>query len=179
MNRIMIDIETLDIARTATILQIGACKFSPDDGITEKFYVFVELESQPKSTISPATLKWWTTQSAMPIFAGAAHINDALSRLHDWLIAQGATGLNNDYEIWCKGTDFDAAILAHAYKTYMQMETPWKYSAPRDCRTLFKLFPEIKAPTANKHAHDALADAIHQAEHAARILKYIGSSLCH
>ena len=174
MNRIMIDIETLDTARTATILQIGACKFDPDDGITEHFNAFVDIESQSLSTISAATLKWWTSQQVMPIWADAIPIDVALDNLRSWLRAQGINDSGFNYEIWCKGTDFDTQILAHAYEKYLHTPAPWKYNSPRDCRTMFKVFEELKAPTENVSKHDALADAIHQAEHLNYILKTLG-----
>jgi len=67
---IMIDLETLDVLPTATVLTIGAVKFDPfgEDQVqksAEKFYVKVDLDSCDALglTTSESTLAWWGQQS--------------------------------------------------------------------------------------------------------------------
>ena len=67
---IMIDLETLDVLPTATILTIGAVKFDPfgddvNENKCEKFYVRVDVDSCDRigATVSQATLDWWANQS--------------------------------------------------------------------------------------------------------------------
>jgi hypothetical protein len=69
-NDIMIDMETLDVLPTATILTIGAVKFDPfgdelAEPSMEKFYVKVDVDSCDRlgCTISQDTLNWWSNQS--------------------------------------------------------------------------------------------------------------------
>ena len=66
----MIDLETLDVLPTATVLSIGAVKFDPygDDVESpdcEKFYVRVDIDSCDTLglTTSDATIEWWANQS--------------------------------------------------------------------------------------------------------------------
>ena len=67
---IMIDLETLDVLPSATILTIGAVKFDPfgsdvEEPTMEKFYVRVDVDSCDRigCTVSQATLDWWSSQS--------------------------------------------------------------------------------------------------------------------
>ena len=66
---IMIDLETLDVLPTATILTIGAVKFDPfgddiNEKKAEKFYVRVDVDSCDAlgGTVSQSTLEWWAQQ---------------------------------------------------------------------------------------------------------------------
>jgi hypothetical protein len=70
--------------------------------------------------------------------------------------------------VWGNAASFDLKILEKAYKL-MQIEVPWKYYNEMCYRTLKNLYPEIKI-MCNPHKHEALQDAIYQAEHAVRIL---------
>ena len=67
---VMIDLETLDVIPSATVLTIGAVKFDPfGDDVknkqSESFYVKVDIDSCDKLglTTSSATLDWWSQQS--------------------------------------------------------------------------------------------------------------------
>ena len=66
----MIDLETLDVLPTATVLTIGAVKFDPfgEDQVqksAEKFYVKVDVDSCDALglTTSQSTIEWWGQQS--------------------------------------------------------------------------------------------------------------------
>ena len=66
---IMIDLETLDVLPSATILSIGAVKFDPfGDEVNEssavKFYTRVDIDSCDHigATVSQSTLDWWASQ---------------------------------------------------------------------------------------------------------------------
>jgi hypothetical protein len=150
---VMVDIETLDTERTAAILSIGACTMVPfTDTLT--FYEEIMIVGQEARTQSQSTLDWWKTQSNYP-GGGIRTLPAVLTSFSRYL-----SSLRAEPIIWCKGTDFDTAILAHAFKQ-LEMEVPWKYSAVRDFRTLKKLFPVPAVP--NPNAHHALGDALHQA----------------
>ena len=91
---LMIDLETLDVLPTATVLTIGAVKFDPfgddlADPKMEKFYVKVDVDSCDRlgCTVSQATLDWWASQSKEAQEEafdpnGRISIEDALNQLY-------------------------------------------------------------------------------------------------
>lgn len=158
---VMVDIETLDVVPSAVILSIGATTLDPDYPIA--FYSELAVSTQFERTRSEGTIEWWSKQT-IPMPQGTIDIVIALADFKKYLSALRAEPI-----IWCKGTDFDTAILANAYAQY-KIPLPWKYNAIRDFRTVKKLFPHYKFP-ANPNAHHALADAKHQAEELRAILK--------
>lgn len=158
---VMVDIETLDTTPTAVILSIGACTIVP--WFPTEFYEELDVNTQYERTKSESTIAWWATQT-MPMPQGTTPIKDALQSFGRWI-----SSLRAEPIIWCKGTDFDTAILAHAYAQH-KIPLPWKYNAVRDFRTVKKLFPHYQFP-ANPQAHNALQDALHQTEELKAILK--------
>lgn len=158
---VMVDIETLDVIPSAQILSIGATTLDPDYPTT--FYTELDVSTQFERTRSQGTIEWWSTQP-IPMPQGMTFIQDALEGFSKFLSA-----LRPEPIIWCKGTDFDTAILSHAYAQH-KLTLPWKYNSVRDFRTVKKLFPHYNFP-ANPNAHHALADAKHQAEELRAILK--------
>ncbi|WP_173678185.1 3'-5' exoribonuclease domain-containing protein, partial [Escherichia coli] len=58
MNHVMLDIETLDVEKTAYILSVGAAFFVPETGeIGPGFYQVISLDhEQAGRTIAPSTL---------------------------------------------------------------------------------------------------------------------------
>lgn len=158
---VMIDIETFDTAATAVILSIGAVRMDMESlSVIHDQTFYVECDSnQPSRTRSNDTLKWWLQQGGCPCL-GTVQLPQALKSLTNWVL--------EGVEIWCKGTDFDTTILAHAYKQH-SLEVPWKYNSVRDCRTIFKTFPSPIAYPSNNH--NALEDAKNQAAQLVDILK--------
>ena len=150
---VMVDIETLDTERTAVILSIGACTMAPFTGALT-FYEEIMIVGQENRTQSQGTIDWWKTQSNYP-GQGIRTLPAVLTSF-----SRDISSLRAEPIIWCKGTDFDTAILSHAYKQF-DMEVPWKYNSVRDFRTMKKLFPVHMV--SNPNAHHALGDALHQA----------------
>jgi exodeoxyribonuclease VIII len=154
----MVDLETLGVSPDATILSIGAVSFS-QEGIHAEFYIEVDLLQS--RAIDPNTLKWWMQQENPPIH-GIVPIREALLALYSFYNHHCGGG-----DVWCKGTDFDAAILANAARQF-SLVSPWKYNAVRDCRTIFALMKELDpeyydAWPENPNLHSALEDAKDQA----------------
>ena len=165
----MVDLETLDTTPSSVILSIGTCVIPGymDPADSDKFYVEVHVGSQYMRTQSISTIEWWKQQGNCPDH-GTISLTDALRQFRDYLLRYTTEPI-----IWCKGTDFDTAILAHAYKQ-MGSDTPWRYNNVRDFRTVKKLFADSLVVTApNLNPHNALADAIHQA----RELRQLGLAL--
>lgn len=161
-THVMVDIETYDTKPSAVILSIGA------DVIlgSGEFYQELDISTQYERTASIATKEWWAKQGNPPIH-GTVTLHDALTNFATFLAV-----LPSEPIIWCKGTDFDVAILTHAYQA-LYRSVPWKYNNVRDCRTVFKL-AGINPP---KASHNALEDAIMQSDYLCKALEKLGATL--
>jgi len=164
----MVDLETYDTVPSAVILSIGACVvYSVGEFFYEEhrptFYTELDIETQFARTRSISTMKWWAEQGEGKCpCAGATSLDSALVQLNNF-IWKHATSIGARPIIWCKGTDFDTAILADAYRQ-CNRDLPWKYNDVRDFRTVKKLFGTMVDPKIeNGEPHHALADAIFQA----------------
>lgn len=161
---IMIDMETLDVLPTATILTIGAVKFDPfgddvKDPKCEKFYVRVDVDSCDRigCTVSPATLEWWSNQSKEAqdeAFdpSNRVSIEDAMNQLYKF--CWGAK------RVWSHGAGFDVIICENLFRK-MGKAIPWQFWEVRDTRTLFDIGINPHRPPVLKH--HALEDAWNQA----------------
>lgn len=163
MNKIMIDIETLDTRPTSAVLSIGAVEFNETDlGVTFSRNVSIDSCLKLGMTVSGPTISWWMDQSD----AARAMFNQATAQVTDTLneFVQAYNWAEFD-EVWANGTDFDLAILRNAFEQ-AGVQCPWAYYKGRDYRTICKLIPrsmlnELRIePTI---PHNALADAIAQA----------------
>lgn len=171
MNRIMIDLETLDTQPSAVIVSIGAVRFGPDAWSSyETFYCAVAFDQRDGRSVSRDTIAWWLTQPAEVQAAlsdpAAIPLNGALSQLAIW-ISNG--GSHSAREVWAGPATFDLAVLEHAYHTCGWCALPWNYNETRCYTTIRKQHPEVQRPV-NPMAHNALADAQAQAEHLTAIL---------
>ena len=160
----MIDLETLDVLPTATILTIGAVKFDPfgddvNENKCEKFYVRVDVDSCDRigATVSQATLDWWSSQSQEAqneAFdpANRIPIEDAMTQLYKF--CWGAK------RVWSHGAGFDVIILEHYFRK-IGKAIPWSFWEVRDTRTIFDIGINPNRPPVLKH--HALEDAWNQA----------------
>lgn len=169
--RVMVDIETLGTGNNAVILSIGATTIPME----HCFYTEVDINSQVGRTIDTSTLNWWLDQERNKNVripnAGVNTLSTSLMQFFDYIksVSINAAGL----EIWCKGTDFDVTILSLAYES-LALPIPWKYNDTRDCRTLFKVADSLGVIyTKRSSSHDALQDAINQAEMVDEIFNYL------
>lgn len=170
---IMIDIESLGTKPGCVVLSIGACEFS-DKGVGKQFYASINPESctQWGLSIEPRTVLWWFDQSqdARDFITKGKHVDldIALSELKAAFKWKGKN-------VWCNGASFDFPILTAAHDAVGQ-SVPWEYWAGNDYRTIKNIvgrdvFDACKvAPTV---AHNALADAVAQAETLIKMTKYL------
>ena len=139
---IMIDLETLDVLPSATILTIGAVKFDPfgeeaNDPKMEKFYLKVDIDSCDRigASVSTATLDWWANQTA----AAQADAFDPSNRIP---IEEAMTKLYKfcwgGKRVWSHGAGFDVIILEWYFRK-IEKAIPWSFWEVRDTRTLFDL----------------------------------------
>lgn len=160
----MIDLETLDVLPTATILTIGAVKFDPfgeelSEATMEKFYVRVDVDSCDAlgATVSQATLDWWANQDQAAqdeAFdpSNRIPVTDALNQLYKF--CWGAK------RVWSHGAGFDVVILENYFRK-IGKAIPWSFWEVRDTRTIFDIGINPERPPVLKH--HALEDAWNQA----------------
>ena len=167
----MFDLETLDTKPSAVILSLGAVKFDPRqkglDPDTERLSLRHEIDPQSTMvrTISDDTIAWWATQSKEAQEAAFGDVNrvtveDAIEQFHKFVW--------NSERVWSQGS-FDVNIMEHLY-TSIGKPYAWQYWQVRDSRTLFDFIDGNLDRT--KH-HDAVEDAIAQAEAVQRALRKI------
>lgn len=168
MNDVMIDLETLDTSASAAILSIGACRFNESEIDNDGFYRVIKIQSNIDEgrTISGSTLAWWMTQGerAKAVFTDpkAVTLDQALDELREWL---GSPIEAKNVRVYGNGANFDISILDHAYAAGGQT-SPWEFYNVRCFRTL-KSLPSARGVSKpeNALAHNALFDAIAQAQH--------------
>jgi DNA polymerase III epsilon subunit-like protein len=164
LTDVMIDLETLDVLPTATILTIGAVKFDPfGDDVKNpqcvKFYTRVDVDSCDRlgATVSPATLEWWAGQDQAAqdeAFDPTDRVDvvQALEQLYKF--CWGAK------RVWSHGAGFDVIILENYFRK-IGKAIPWQFWEVRDTRTLFDIGINPNRPPVLKH--HALEDAWNQA----------------
>lgn len=178
MNHLMIDLETMGKKTNAPIVSIGAVFFNPQNGdIGKEFYTAVNLESAMKQGAVPDgdTILWWLKQSSEARSAicvdNAMLISLALSELTHFINRHSD---NPKYmKVWGNGATFDNIILRGAYER-SSLPCPWEYFNDHDVRTIVTLgrtigFDPKKAMPFEGDAHNALADARHQAKYVSAI----------
>ncbi len=163
--RVMIDIETLSLLPNAAVISIGATHIDPAD--FPDFYCNVarETRQQQMYDISQTTLSWWDKQ-AEEVRASLATDQrspaEAIGRLAQWLEDIGFDRYDPTHTIWANGAQFDIIILENMCRVEGSA-VPWTYSQVRDYRTVVREYGEGLDFPKNEAAHNALADAEHQA----------------
>lgn len=172
MKNLMIDIETMGIKNNAAIISIGALFFSKN-GTGSNFYKKINLQSclDYNLSIDASTIIWWMQQSleARQEFFNNNMEESIYNVLFDFSSFIYKYTTSEDLYVWSNGIHFDITILENAYQK-CGIKIPWKYNHIRDFRT-FKEFSykPIEIPK-DRNAHNALEDAIWQAEYAVEIM---------
>lgn len=160
-EKTMVDIESLGLSSNATILSIGAVKFSLD-GLGEEFYMVINFDNSRE--IDAETVKWWMKQA--PEAKSAIFNAEAFPAK---IVLEMFSDFAKDSEIWGNGSDFDNVVLANAFE---QQGLKWNHRANRCYRTLKSLVPQFELKRIGVH-HNALDDAKSQALHAIELLKVL------
>lgn len=170
----MIDLETLDVFPTATVLSIGAVKFDPttDAEPYAELYLKILVDDQDRlgRTTSDSTIEWWGKQDPAVMEeafdqTGAVTVEEALSQLNRWVV-----GVD---EIWGQGYGFDITILENMYRM-LGKPIPWQFWQISDARTITKRMPKDPRKDMQTNLHNALADAYFQAKSVQIIFKHHG-----
>lgn len=177
---VMLDLETVASTSDAAILSIGVVAFDPhSSALGSRFYEVLDVERQLKQygrKMSFATMRWWMGQS---VEARTVFIQDhfdsvegSLCNLSNWLSSNEPEG------VWGNGSDFDNVITLNLFDE-VGVARPWSHSKNRCFRTLknLKLPKEFIQPVREGTHHNALDDAIYQAQYLQAIVKALGLKL--
>lgn len=173
MTFLSIDLETLSTKPDATVLSVGLC-FKYHANLETEDYHFV-LPAQPQIEllgrhVDVRTIGWWMQQSeeARASIRGAflpADVDALTSTARQ--IANCIERRTPD-EVWGYAASFDCAILENLFDN-LDIPCPWTYKQVRCLRTAAALFPDAKPEQRTGDEHNALYDAIYQAEWIANI----------
>lgn len=159
-----IDLETLDVVPSATVLSLGAVKFDPfsDAEPYSELYLKILIDDQDRlgRTTSDGTVAWWSRQDPSIMEeafdqTGAVTVEEALRQVNKWCV-----GVD---ELWGQGYGFDFTMLEDMYRS-IGKPIPWQFWQVSDSRTITKRMPRDPRKDMQTNLHNALADAYFQAK---------------
>lgn len=169
IDHVMVDLETADNGPRSAIIAIGAtCFWGPHRD--QQFYQAIDLNSNWSAglTMGADTMAWWDKQSpeARAVFTDPNRIPlaRALTGFAHWLRPF------HEPRIWGNGAAFDNVILRSAYEAIGQ-KAPWPFWNDRCFRTIKAIVG--KSVDVEGVAHNALADAIAQANYLLKYMEWI------
>lgn len=178
---VMLDLETLGTKPGCAIVSIGACVFNMG-GVQEKFYRTIDITKKFGTTtlvIEPGTVAWWMQQTpeARAVFTAQERVSTsvAIGDFAMWWEDKALQYLSDSHCLWCHGATFDAPIIEATYNSIGQ-QAPFKFYNVRDTRTLYAL-ADIYPDRAKGTHHNALDDAVAQAEAAIKAYEILGRKL--
>lgn len=184
-KKVMIDLETMGLKPGSVVLSIGAVLFDHecDDPWVGKenqqFHVRLDTDTQHGVGLrtNPDTALWWMGQSkeAQDAFLALEPVDprQALAMFADWLIEHVEEEDDNGLlkvEAWGNGANFDPPMLREVYEA-LALRCPWGWFNERCYRTERKTLKRLLTKVDIRYAepvlegvqHDALTDAVHQA----------------
>lgn len=181
--QIMIDIETLGRKPGSVVLSVGAAVMDMEElVIVDQAYWVLDTKEQQHCNMDPDTVIWWMHQSddARAAFrklgpkTNAADFKTELQQLFDKYHTKTP---------WANGTNFDLPILGqYIYGFYhfpgeLDEVVPWGYRW-QDMRSLATAMSEVMPYSQFYNAnggtaHNALDDAIRQANYVLEVKKWI------
>lgn len=172
MKHVMVDLETMSThPSNALVLSAAVVPFrlDTDDPFSDgdcATIVVPDIGDQIMAgrEVLPETQAWWRKQSVdasdhwrRPGQNRFNDVRDALSVL--------SSALKEADCIWSRGIVFDIGNLDSLYRSFF-LPVPWRYSAPRDVRTVTEFCPRLRiAPPKAQHdliPHNPIHDCILQ-----------------
>lgn len=190
---VVLDLETLDAAPTAAIIQIGACvpKFDHNlliGHVEKEFSATISYESclefvldHKLVTMSNATMLWWGKQkSRKDVFSGQEDYPSVLCRFSSWLDKLNQfSHFKNRIALWGNGADFDNVILKHSMEIF-NIPISLDFRCNRCFRTMKNVFLREQDPPMEHDIelgeikHTAIGDARFEARCLERIVEISG-----
>ncbi len=194
-NDVMVDLETLGTTPGSAILSIGAVAFDPrHDRIGLDFHVVINLRSCRALGLreEPGTIDWWSKRSPaarallQQAETGGRSLAEALDHFDNFIRAHGG---GREARVWGNGAAFDNAMLADIYRR-LGKPLPWANHNNRCFRTLKALRTVLEPEPQVVHydaldlkpehqgvLHNALDDALHQAQWALAIVRTMRAAI--
>lgn len=169
-----IDLETLDVIPSATVLSLGAVKFDPfsETEPHSELYLKIQIDDQDRlnRSTSDSTIAWWSRQDPAIMEEAfdqtdAVTVDEALRQLNKWCV-----GVD---EFWGQGYGFDFTMLEDMYRS-IGKPIPWQFWQISDSRTITKRMPRDPRKDMQTDLHNALADAYYQAKAIQKIFYHFG-----
>lgn len=176
---VSLDLETASLENNAAIVQIGACVVDPSlPDVTFNSHISILSCERAGLEISRSTMKWWDKQDPelrKEVFGGTTPIEQGINEFIDWCKSLSGGDLNR-IVLWSKPAQFDLVILKNAVENYR--EWPFHYRNTGCATTAIRILPHSLQADIHKEVtqtykirpHDALSDAIYQAEFIATFL---------
>ena len=167
----MIDFETLSTEPNAVCLSIGIQAFDRTR-LGSSLYLVLNASEQQKSGrhVSASTKDWWSRQAAEAKKVleesekSAEPMVNSLKKVRDFIDSFNPNKLKPSVKVWGNGSIFDIVILESLFKQY-GLSIPWSFWDVRDLRTFTDCVANARfLPKNTALAHNALADATHQAQ---------------
>lgn len=170
---LMIDLETMGLPPDGALLSIGACFFDVETctiGPTFSRTVSLATSVRDGGTLVPGTIIWWlgqTQEARDAVRFSGIDVRTALQDFSDFIAEHSD---HKTVRPWGNGASFDLTILESAYLR-AGMKAPWYFANQRCFRTTRNLYPKVEYNPEDKgaDAHNALSDAIFQAQHLFKI----------
>lgn len=170
MKDVMLDLETLGVRPNAAVFAIGAVKFG-GGCLGDEFYARIDVEDAVRAglVMDVSTVRWWMRQGeeARGELESGEPLCVVLVRFAEWL--------GTDARVWGNGANFDQVILREAYRA-AEIVCPLDPFLDRCYRTLKNLRRDVRKPSLQGTAHNALDDAKAQAVHAMLLWSALGLS---
>lgn len=165
---VVVDLETLGVGADAVVATLGATRWRVGYGEVDALYVRIDLD-QPGRSFDASTVTWWMRRAMDGADAAREVVDDDRIDLSQALL-RFAAFIPEGADVWARGTDFDLAILAHAYRA-AGMDAPWDFWRARDARTAVAVAKALGVDVKRgKSPHNALADARLDAEVVASVM---------
>ena len=170
---LMLDVECAGLPPKGALMSIGAVFFDLHTGtLGPTFNRTINLASSVAAggQMDPGTILWWLRQgdaARKAVAYGGEPLERVLTDFSDW-IAQ--TCRHEDVRPWGNSSSFDLTIVNSAYRD-IGKKAPWHFFNERCFRTVRNLYPQVPYDPGEKGegAHNALADAVFQADHLFKI----------
>lgn len=173
MNQIHIDLETLDTARTAQLLSIGAVC---GDNTFYRELSNDDYKQYGEFTQSKDTIAWWEDQGGFQYRENPVPVSTALHEFCTWFRGV-STAIESDTEVWANSPSFDCDKI-NFHLEVLHLPPLWKFYQERDVRTIKSLAYTLHLPIAAAlNPHHALQDAINQREFVRDVYQYLNDRL--
>jgi hypothetical protein len=174
-RRLMIDIESTSLEADAGVWEIGYWEIGSDydDVLGEVAFngSFLMNPYEQGRIVDEETVKWLgnNCDNWYPAKEQFLYLEESSVLLNQFQKDVSAQGFD---EVWCKGADFDFAVLRSLFRSY-DIPMPWHYRLQCCMRSYLNTFPEFKQRYTPNQAHSGMYDARTQAVVIEEILKYL------